>query len=157
MYKITIEQEQPPTEDKKYPSSTELYVQRVEHVDIPAITALVNRPQNLQCDVEAQAKGYSGGGGLNPGAVNPLSDLKHDATFKFRTTPDGYEFNPGASADEEHDSIEAHRAIHAQLHRSLDELVADFTAHNQLLLADTPILTLVKWSFEQTKNPTPRT
>jgi len=140
MYKITIEQEQPPTGDKQYPKSTELYVQRVEHIDIPAITALVNRPQDLQCDVKAQAKVYSGGGGLNLDNVAKISGSLND--------PEG---------GDEHDSVEAHRAVHAQLHRSLDELVADFTAHNQPLLADTPILTLIKWSFEQTKNPTPRT
>ena len=57
-----------------------------------------------------------------------------------------------------------HRARHLELHRMLDELLADFlrhedtaTRHNDGLpiLTKRPILDLLTWSYEQTLHPTP--
>lgn len=52
---------------------------------------------------------------------------------------------------------EQHRVRHVELHRALDELVADWVRHQGLdapLLAHTPIMTLMLWSAEQTRAPT---
>lgn len=46
-----------------------------------------------------------------------------------------------------------HRLRHKQLHKSLDELSADFINHTGKLLSETTIMELMIWSFEQTKNP----
>ena len=45
--------------------------------------------------------------------------------------------------------IEKHKA----LHRSFDELMADFISHTDKLPSQTSIMDLMKWSFEQTQNP----
>ena len=50
---------------------------------------------------------------------------------------------------------EIHRKRHQELHKSLDELLADFIAHapgRQGL--DNRIMDLIEWSFAQTKKPT---
>ncbi len=48
-----------------------------------------------------------------------------------------------------------HRRIHEELHRSLDLLLADFLAHNpDRLPSNTRVLELMKWSYEQTIEPT---
>jgi hypothetical protein len=53
-------------------------------------------------------------------------------------------------------SVAHHREQHAQLHKELDELVADFIQHNKdKLPSRTPILDLIMWSHEQTLHPTP--
>lgn len=50
---------------------------------------------------------------------------------------------------------EQHIERHKQLHRSLDELVADYLEHHSEAMPSTTILMdLMKWSHEQTKNPT---
>jgi hypothetical protein len=56
------------------------------------------------------------------------------------------------SADDDESN---HRARHVALHRSLDELVADFIGHTGALPSKTSVLDLMQWSFEQTLNPTP--
>lgn len=49
-----------------------------------------------------------------------------------------------------------HKARHIELHRMLDELLADFLAHNpDKLPSTTPIMALLRWAHEQTLNPTP--
>jgi len=50
---------------------------------------------------------------------------------------------------------EEHIARHHELHRRLDELVADFIRHTDRLPSQTSVMDLIQWSFEQTKNPTP--
>ena len=50
-----------------------------------------------------------------------------------------------------------HKRRHEQLHRSLDELFADYVYHHPVvgIYLDIPYKKLLEWSFEQTKNPTP--
>ena len=48
---------------------------------------------------------------------------------------------------------EEHIERHIQLHKSLDELIADFIGHTGKLPSKTTILELMQWSFEQTINP----
>lgn len=47
-----------------------------------------------------------------------------------------------------------HKKQHENLHRSLDELVADFIAHTEKLPSKTSVMELLTWSFQQTQNPT---
>lgn len=51
---------------------------------------------------------------------------------------------------------EEHIKIHKELHKALDQLVADWIDHQKTggSLRDTSIMELMDWSFEQTKNPT---
>lgn len=50
---------------------------------------------------------------------------------------------------------EEHRIIHVELHKKLDELVADFISHNENVLpSQTSILELIQWSHQQTMKPT---
>lgn len=47
---------------------------------------------------------------------------------------------------------EEHRKRHVQLHKALDELVADFIGHNATALpSKTTILELMQWSNKQTR------
>lgn len=46
-----------------------------------------------------------------------------------------------------------HKDIHIQLHRSLDQLAADFMRHTQQLPSKTSVMDLMKWASEQAKNP----
>jgi hypothetical protein len=50
-----------------------------------------------------------------------------------------------------------HKQRHEQLHRSLDELMADYIFHHpgESNFIDIPYKKLMEWSFEQTKKPTP--
>lgn len=53
---------------------------------------------------------------------------------------------------------EEHITRHRKLHKALDELVADFLRHTSGGLGTglhSPIEDLMRWSFEQTNNPTP--
>lgn len=50
---------------------------------------------------------------------------------------------------------EEHIVRHKELHKKLDELVADFIDHTGKLPSDTNLMELMTWSCEQTKNPTP--
>ena len=50
--------------------------------------------------------------------------------------------------------FDEHRERHIVLHASLDELVADFISHTEALPSETAIADLIKWSYEQTLNPT---
>ncbi len=53
-------------------------------------------------------------------------------------------------------SKEEHIQHHLVLHAALDELAADWLQHNRgKTLSGTSILTLMEWSFTQTKDPTP--
>ena len=47
-----------------------------------------------------------------------------------------------------------HKKRHVELHRSLDELVADFVAQTGRLPSETTIMDLMRWSHEQTIAPT---
>ena len=47
-----------------------------------------------------------------------------------------------------------HKEIHVQLHKSLDELLADFLEQTGKLLSQTTIMELIEWSYRQTQNPT---
>ena len=49
---------------------------------------------------------------------------------------------------------EEHIKRHELLHKSLDELLADFIAHTGKLPSQTTILELTSWSYKQTKDPT---
>ena len=48
-----------------------------------------------------------------------------------------------------------HKKKHEELHKMLDQLVADWIWHTKKMPSEASILDLVAWSFEQTKNPTP--
>lgn len=50
--------------------------------------------------------------------------------------------------------IERHRQRHVQLHRALDELLADFIAHTKGPTLSRPIKDLIEWSYQQTIEPT---
>jgi len=47
-----------------------------------------------------------------------------------------------------------HIKQHKRLHRALDELVADMIINTTMLPSTTSVMELMKWTFEQTKNPT---
>ena len=49
---------------------------------------------------------------------------------------------------------EEHKARHIELHKALDELIADFIGHTSKLPSDTSLMELMKWSHRQTLNPT---
>jgi len=49
---------------------------------------------------------------------------------------------------------EEHKKRHQELHQALDELVADFISNTNALPSSTTIFELMKWSNEQTENPT---
>ena len=51
-------------------------------------------------------------------------------------------------------NIEEHKIRHVELHKALDELVADFINHTENMPSKTTLFELMEWSFEQTKNPT---
>lgn len=48
-----------------------------------------------------------------------------------------------------------HKDRHIALHRSLDELLADYITHTGKLLNQTTAMDLIEWSYKQTQNPTP--
>lgn len=49
---------------------------------------------------------------------------------------------------------EEHQARHVELHRALDELMADFMRHTSRLASQTTVMDLLEWAHEQTVNPT---
>ena len=51
-------------------------------------------------------------------------------------------------------NIEKHKERHQELHEALDELLADFIDQTKALLSKTSLMDFVKWSGEQTDNPT---
>lgn len=52
-------------------------------------------------------------------------------------------------------SVNDHKARHKELHRSLDELCADYVTHTGKLLSKTSVMDLIVWSNHQQYNPTP--
>lgn len=46
-----------------------------------------------------------------------------------------------------------HKARHVSLHKSLDELVADYFHHTHKMLSSSTIFELLEWSFKQTGEP----
>lgn len=48
---------------------------------------------------------------------------------------------------------EEHKARHVALHRSLDELVADWIFHTGSFPSHASVVDLINWSYSQTKNP----
>jgi len=46
-----------------------------------------------------------------------------------------------------------HKKRHAELHAALDELVADWIANTESLPSKHSVLSLMKWSYMQTTNP----
>jgi len=55
-------------------------------------------------------------------------------------------------------TIDEHRGVHESLHAALDELIADYFAHQPIRrrksLSNTTLFELMKWSHEQTIKPT---
>lgn len=47
-----------------------------------------------------------------------------------------------------------HKQIHAELHKSLDNLVADFILHTGKFPSKTTVIELIEWSYQQTISPT---
>lgn len=52
---------------------------------------------------------------------------------------------------------EKHRQRHIELHRELDELVADWIQHTGRLPSRTTVMELIKWSHQQTIRACPVT
>ena len=50
-------------------------------------------------------------------------------------------------------SVEEHRQRHIELHKYLDELLADFIQFTGKLPSQTTIMELIKWSYKQTTKP----
>lgn len=48
-----------------------------------------------------------------------------------------------------------HKERHVELHRALDELVADFFRHTGKFPSDTSLMSLMEWSHQQSLSPTP--
>ena len=53
-------------------------------------------------------------------------------------------------------SQEEHMERHIKLHKALDELFADYVQHHpdEINFTEKPIIDLIKWSNQQTINPT---
>lgn len=49
--------------------------------------------------------------------------------------------------------IEKHKQRHLELHKALDQLVADYMDNTHNLPSNIKLTDLMSWSFEQTKNP----
>ncbi len=49
---------------------------------------------------------------------------------------------------------EEHIARHVDLHRAIDELVADFIRHTNRRPNATTLMEFMEWSHQQTQNPT---
>jgi len=47
-----------------------------------------------------------------------------------------------------------HKQRHVELHKALDELLADFISHTTFLPSKTTIFELMRWSHQQTIKPT---
>ena len=49
---------------------------------------------------------------------------------------------------------EEHKKRHIELHKALDELIADYiTHHDQKRPSNTTVMELLEWSYKQTQNP----
>jgi hypothetical protein len=48
---------------------------------------------------------------------------------------------------------EEHKQRHVELHKALDDLIADFISHTTKLPSRTSLLELMQWSHQQTINP----
>lgn len=48
---------------------------------------------------------------------------------------------------------EEHITRHKELHKALDELVADMIEHTKMLPSETTVMELMEWSHRQTINP----
>jgi hypothetical protein len=47
-----------------------------------------------------------------------------------------------------------HKKLHQDLHKSLDEICADYIVHNRdKLISETSVIELMKWSYGQTIDP----
>lgn len=46
-----------------------------------------------------------------------------------------------------------HKARHLELHRALDELIADFLTHTGKLPSRSTVMELMEWSYQQTIEP----
>jgi hypothetical protein len=51
-------------------------------------------------------------------------------------------------------TFEEHRQRHIELHQALDELVADWLAQTPAMPSSSSVMELIRWSNEQTDNPT---
>jgi hypothetical protein len=51
---------------------------------------------------------------------------------------------------------EDHKKRHVELHRALDELLADYIRHNpdKDTYTQSPLIDLIEWSYKQTQDPT---
>ena len=50
--------------------------------------------------------------------------------------------------------MKSHKEMHEELHNYFDMLVADFITHTGNLPSKTTVMELMKWSHEQTLDPT---
>lgn len=51
-------------------------------------------------------------------------------------------------------TLEEHKQRHKELHEKFDELLADFIIKTGKRPSETTVYELLKWSHEQTENPT---
>ena len=47
-----------------------------------------------------------------------------------------------------------HIERHKELHKKIDELVADYISNQEKGLEETSVMELIEWSYQQTLNPT---
>ena len=50
-------------------------------------------------------------------------------------------------------TTEEHQQRHIELHKSLDELIADYISCTQRTLSETSVMEFLNWSYAQTINP----
>ena len=53
-------------------------------------------------------------------------------------------------------TVDEHKAIHIELHKKFDELLADFIDQTEKSLDQTTVMEFMMWSYQQTQNPTER-
>lgn len=93
-------------------------------------------------------------------------DVKLKNEFEINIREHGYRISKFGETIEDKDFVEIdstlkkdktpkekHRKRHEELHKYLDELIADFFVHTKKLFSKTPISELMHWSNKQTINP----
>jgi hypothetical protein len=50
-------------------------------------------------------------------------------------------------------TYDQHKQIHKELHRSFDELLADYLLYSKKLPSEISVFELMKWSYHQTIDP----
>jgi len=82
-------------------------------------------------------------------------NVSHDFGMPWTDPRTGITYQPPAERRRKIHPTDEHQARHRILHEMVDELVADYLLqHREALPSETTLLDLMKWSYEQTQNPT---